>query len=126
MKYAIGFFLFVFLSGFHPDNFIGRKTILKTEWLGNYVNDEGVSLVVKDQTLLDITFEIVNKGTECQESFHGKGLLTSATNASYNDKDNLFNIGLIRRKDGKIEVTERGFVHPVNCPGFSGIYKPSN
>lgn len=121
MKYIMGIFITAFLSGF-----TAKDKSAKNDWVGNYQNADGIILTVKDQSLVDFTFEIVNKSSACQESFHGKAVLNSPTNANYTDKDNILMISLLRAKDGKIEVTERGFQHAPTCLEFSGIFKPAN
>jgi hypothetical protein len=125
MKCAIGILIAAFLISFETQDHSSANTSRKANWVGSYVNEYGTTLTVKDQSLLDITFELVNRNGECQESFHGKAALTSATNALYQDKDNILKISLLRRSDGKIEVTETGFEHSPDCVSFSGIFKPT-
>ena len=102
------------------------KRATKTDWLGTYRSELGMTLKVKDQTLIDLTFEIQQGKGQCQESIRGKAVLTSANNANYNDKDNIVTIMLLKRSDGGIEVSETGFQHSPDCETFNGIYKPSN
>jgi hypothetical protein len=125
MKCVIGILIAAFLISFESQDHSAKNTFSKNNWVGSYVNEYGTVLNVKAQSLVDITFEIVNKKGECQESFRGKATLTSATNATYQDKDNVLIISLLRRSDGKIEVTETGFQHGQDCLSFSGIFKPS-
>jgi hypothetical protein len=121
MKCVIGILLAAFLIGFNA-----KHHRVKNDWVGSYVNEYGTVLNIKDETLVDFTFEIINKKGECQESFHGKAVLEKANNASYHDKDNILIITLLRRTDGRIEVSETGFQHAPDCLSFSGIFKPSN
>lgn len=125
MKYIIGILIASVLFGFEVQDHSTKNISKINKWSGTYVNENGIVLNVKDETLIDFTFEIVNKKGECQESFHGKAVLNSATNASYIDKDNILTISLRKKKDGKIEVSETGFQHAPSCQPFSGIYKPS-
>ncbi len=131
MKFVLGILLAGFLVGFSVNDKFALKAPGKNDWVGSYVNEYGMVLNVKTQTLTDITFEIVNKKGECQESFRGKAVLLNATSASYkdnsnfNDEENILIITLNRRTDGKIEVSETGFQHAPDCLTFSGIFKPS-
>jgi hypothetical protein len=123
MKCIIGILIAVFIS-------VGSQhetsAMPKTDWVGKYMTEDGTTLNVKAQTPSEITFEIVGKKTgDCQESFRGKAMLTTATNATYADKDNILVITLLKRTDGKIEVTETGFEHSPDCLPFSGIFKPT-
>lgn len=121
MKFVIGILLAAFLIGFNA-----KYHPVKNDWVGSYVNEYGTILNIKDQTLLDFTFEIVNRKGECQESFRGKAVLEKADNAGYHDKDNILIITFLRRSDGRIEVSETGFQHASDCLSFSGIFKPSH
>ncbi len=131
MKFVLGILLAGFLVSFGVNDKHGLKAPGKNDWVGSYVNEYGMVLNVRTQTLTDITFEIVNKKGECQESFRGKAMLVNNTRASYkdnsnyNDDENLLTITLDRRSDGKIEVSETGFQHAPDCLTFSGIFKPS-
>ena len=125
MKCVIGILIAAFLISFQSQDQSTINSAKKNNWVGSYVNEYGTVLNVKEQTLLDITFEIINKKGECQESFRGKATLTSANNATYQDKDNILVITLLRRTDGKIEITETGFEHAPDCLSFSGIFKRS-
>lgn len=124
MKCAIGILIAAFLISFGSKN--ETVAMMKTDWVGKYMTEDGTTLNVKAQTAAEITFEIVGKRTgDCQESFRGKATLTTASNATYQDKDNILVITLIKRSDGKIEVTETGFEHSPDCLPFSGIFKPT-
>jgi hypothetical protein len=124
MKCVIGILIAAFLVSFQTtertQNVLGRNS-----WVGSYVNEYGTVLTVKEQTPVDITFEIVNRKGECQESFRGKATLTTATNATYQDRNNVLIITLLKRTDGKIELSETGFEHSPDCLSFSGIFNPS-
>lgn len=130
MKFVMGILLAGFLVGFGVNDKLAVKAG-KNDWVGTYVNEYGTELNVRSQTLTDITFEIVNKKGECQESFRGKAILLNPTNATYkdnsnyNDGENILTITLLRRPDGKIEISETGFQHAPDCLTFSGIYKRS-
>lgn len=124
MKCAIGILIAAFLISFGSKDETAAMT--RTDWVGKYMAEDGTTLNVKAQTAAEITFEIVGKKTgDCQESFRGKATLTTASNATYQDKDNILVITLIKRSDGKIEVTETGFEHAPDCLPFSGIFKPT-
>ncbi|MDQ3111524.1 MAG: hypothetical protein M3R17_16680 [Bacteroidota bacterium] len=131
MKCVIGILIAAFLISFQSQEQSTKNAFGKNTWVGSYVNEYGTVLNVKEQTPTEITFEIVSKKGECQESFRGKATFTSATNATYkdnsnfNDNENILIITLMKRTDGKIEVSETGFEHAPDCLSFSGIFKPS-
>lgn len=132
MKCVIGILIAAFLISFQSQEQANRNFASKNNWLGSYVNEYGTVLNIKAQTAADLTFEIVNKKGECQESFRGKAVFTSTNqasyknNSSYNDNDNILIFSLMKRTDGKIEVTETGFAHAPDCLTFSGIYQRSH
>lgn len=132
MKCVIGILIAAFLISFQSQEKSSLDFAGKNNWLGAYVNEYGTVLNVKTQTPGDITFEIINKKGECQESFRGKAIFTSTNqasykdNSSYNDNENILIFSLMRRTDGKIEVTETGFAHAPDCLTFSGIYQRSH
>ncbi|MEO5644725.1 MAG: hypothetical protein ABIQ40_04070 [Bacteroidia bacterium] len=129
MKCVIGILIAAFLISFESQEKSTLTLAQKNNWVGSYVNEYGTVLNVKAQTASDLTFEVVNKKGECQESFRGKATFTSANQASYqnsssyNDNENILIFSLMRRDDGKIEITETGFAHAPDCLSFSGIYK---
>ncbi len=98
-----------------------RKTSVKPDWPGTYVNEFGKTLKIKDAPSDGtLYFELIQNSPDCIESFKGSAAMISGATAKYKrDEVEL----TFTWKAGNVEVADLGFAHVTGCEPFNGVYR---